>query len=209
LQAFRSSSRPVSHAALSRDILVRIMTVIISLLRGINVGGHNKIKMDALRDLYTNLGLLGAQTLLQSGNVVFRMKGSAHANVAKRIEDAIEKKFGFRIHVVSRTSSELSDVISRCPFAKRKGLDPAKLAVIFLKDSPSAECLRSALKIETAPEELHIDGREAFAYFPNGMGRPKMSWPAIERALKTSGTNRNWNTVTKLLELAQAMESSA
>jgi len=90
LQAFRSSSRPVSHAALSRDILVRIMTVIISLPRGINVGGHNKIKMDALRDLYTNLGLLGAQTYLQSGNVVFRMRGGAYANVAKRIEDAIE-----------------------------------------------------------------------------------------------------------------------
>jgi len=185
------------------------MPVIISLLRGINVGGHNKIKMDALRDLYTNLGLRGAQTYLQSGNVVFRMNGRAHAIVAKRIEDAIEKKFGFRIHVALRTSSELSDVISRCPFSNRRGLDPAKLAVIFLKEEPSAECLQAALKIETAPEELHIDGREAFVYFPNGMGRPRMSWPAIERALKTSGTNRNWNTVTKLLELAHAMEISS
>jgi len=185
------------------------MAVIISLLRGINIGGHNKIKMDALRDLYANLGLQEAETYLQSGNVVFRKNGRAHAIVAKRIEDAIEKKFGFRIHVVLRTSSELSDVISRCPFAKRRGLDPAKLAVIFLKEAPSAECLQAALKIETAPEELHIEGREAFVYFPNGMGRPKMSWPKIERALMTSGTGRNWNTATKLLELAQAMETSA
>jgi len=185
------------------------MAVIISLLRGINVGGHNKIKMDALRDLYKSLGLQKAQTYLQSGNVVFRMKGRDHAKIAKRIEDAIEQSFGFRIHVVLRTSSELSDVISRSPFAKRRGLDPKKLAVIFLRETPSVECLRAALKIETAPEELRIDGGEAYAYFPNGMGRPRMSWPAIERALKTSGTGRNWNTVTKLFEIAQTMETSA
>jgi uncharacterized protein (DUF1697 family) len=182
------------------------MAVIISLLRGINVGGHNKIKMDALRDLYASLGLQHVQTYLQSGNVVFRMKGRAHAKLATRIEDAIAQKFGFRIDVVLRTSSELGDVISRSPFAKRRGLDPRKLAVIFLKNPPGAECLRAALQIQTAPEELHIDGCEAHVYFPNGMARPKMSWPTIERALKTSGTGRNWNTVTKLFELAQAIE---
>ncbi len=183
------------------------MAVIISLLRGINVGGHNKIKMDALRELYEGLGLQNAQTYLQSGNVVFQVKGRDHTKIAKRVEDAIVQKFGFRIDVVMRTSSELGDVISRSPFASRRGLDPSKLAVIFLKETPSPECLRAALKIQTAPEELHIAGGEAYAYFPNGMGRPKMSWPAIERALKTSGTNRNWNTVTKLFELAQAMEN--
>jgi uncharacterized protein (DUF1697 family) len=184
------------------------MAVIISLLRGINIGGHHKIKMDALRDLYKSLGLQDAQTYLQSGNVVFRMKRRDHAKLAKRIEDAIEQSFGFRINVVLRTSSELSEVISRSPFAKRRGLDPKKLAVIFLKEAPSAECLRAALKIETAPEELRIDGREAYLYFPNGMARPKMSWPIIERTLRTSGTGRNWNTVTKLFELAQTMENS-
>lgn len=185
------------------------MAVIISLLRGINIGGHHKIKMDALRDLYKSLGLQDAQTYLQSGNVVFRVKRGDHAKLVMRIEDAIEENYGFRIHVVLRTTSELREVISRSPFAKRCGLDPKKLAVIFLKETPSAECLRAALKIETAPEELRIDGREAHIYFPNGMARPKMSWPTIERALKTSGTGRNWNTVTKLFELAQAMEGSA
>jgi uncharacterized protein (DUF1697 family) len=185
------------------------MAVIISLLRGVNIGGHHKIKMDALRDLYKRLRLEDAQTYLQSGNVVFRMKGRDHAKLAKRIEDAIEENFGFRIDVVLRTSAELSDVISRSPFARRRGLDPRKLAVIFLKECPSAECLRAALKIETAPEELRIDGCEAHVYFPNGMGRPRMSWPKIERALKTSGTGRNWNTVTNLFEIAQTMEKSA
>ncbi len=185
---------------------MRIMAVIISLLRGINVGGHNKIKMDALRDLYASLGLQDVQTYLQSGNVVFRTKGSAHAKLAARIEDAIAQEFGFRVDVVFRTSSELGDVISRSPFTSRRGLDPRKLAVIFLKETPSPECLRAALKIQTAPEELHIAGGEAYVYFPNGMGRPKMSWPAIEKILKTSGTNRNWNTVTTLFELAERLD---
>ena len=185
------------------------MTVIISLLRGVNIGGHHKIKMDALRNLYESLGFQGAQTYLQSGNVVFRIRERDHSKLAKRIEDAIEKSFGFRPLVVPRTTAELGEVISRNPFATRRGIDPKKLAVAFLKEIPSPECLQNALKIKTAPEELRIDGREAYIYFPNGMARPKMSWPAIERALKATRTGRNWNTVTKLFELAQALETSA
>jgi len=185
------------------------MTVIISLLRGVNIGGHHKIKMDALRNLYERLGFPGAQTYLQSGNVVFRTKAGDASKLAKRIEDAIEKSFGFRPAVVHRTTPDLREVISRNPFATRRGIDPKKLAVMFLKDTPSAECLQNALKIQTAPEELRIDGSVAYVYFPNGMGRPKMSWPAIERALKTPATGRNWNTVTQLFALAQAMEASA
>jgi len=184
------------------------MAVIISLLRGVNIGGHHKIKMDALRDLYENLGFRGAQTYLQSGNVVFRTKAGDTSRLANRIEEAIEKKFGFRPVVVQRTSEQLREVISRNPCAKRRGIDPRKLAVMFLKETPSAECLQTALKIKTAPEEMWIYGSEAYVYYPNGMARPKMSWPAIERALKTTGTGRNWNTVTQLVELAKALENS-
>ena len=185
------------------------MAVIISLLRGVNIGGHHKMKMDALRKLYERLGFQGAQTYLQSGNVVFKIREPDLSKLARRIEDAIEKAFGFRPVVVPRTNSDLRDVISRNPFAKRRGIDPKKLAVMFLKETPTPECLQNALMIKTAPEDLFIDGREAYIYFPNGMARPKMSWPAIERALKTTGTGRNWNTVTKLFELAQALEASA
>jgi len=184
------------------------MAVIISLLRGVNIGGHHKVKMDALRKLYESLGFQGAQTHLQSGNVVFRSKAANLPKLAARIEDAIEKMFGFRVVVVLRTTAELRDVIARNPIAKRRGVEPGKFAVIFLQEKPSADCLQNALKIKTAPEELWIDGCEAYAYYPNGMGRPKMSWPTVERALKSTGTGRNWNTVTKLLELAEALETS-
>ena len=106
-------------------MLVPVMTVVISMLRGVNVGGHNKIKMDALRDLYESLGLRDAQTYVQSGNVVFRTDAKDLAALAKRIEDAIERKFGFRPGVILRTTSDLRDVIARNPFAKRRESTPA------------------------------------------------------------------------------------
>jgi len=185
------------------------MAVIISLLRGVNIEGHHIVKMDALRDLYESLGFQGVQTYVQSGNVVFRTKAGDTSKLAKRIAGAIEKEFGFRPVVVLRTTSELKDVISRNPFAGRHAIDPRKLAVMFLDDAVGPDCIQAALQINTAPEELRIHRREAYVHFPNGMARPKMSWPAIERALKTSSTGRNWNTVTKLFALAQALESSA
>jgi uncharacterized protein (DUF1697 family) len=183
------------------------MTVIISMLRAVNVGGHNKIKMDALRALYESMGLRDVQTYVQSGNVIFRTKERDLASLAKKIGNGIERRFGFRPEVVLRTTAELRDVIRRNPFAKRRNLEPGKFLVTFLAGDPGEDARENARKIRTEPEELILDGREAYIYFPNGMGRPKMSWPAIERALKTSGTGRNWNSVNKLLEIAEKLET--
>jgi len=184
------------------------MSVVISLLRGINVGGHHQIKMDALRKLYESLGLLEAQTHLQSGNVIFKTKRRDLVLLAKQIEHGIERSFGFRVDVMVRTPSDLRDVIARNPFAMRAGIDPSRLLVTFLAGNPAAEARDRLLRIKVDPEELRIDGRELYTYFPNGMARPKLSWAVIEKTLKTSGTGRNWNTVTKLLEIAEKLEAS-
>jgi uncharacterized protein (DUF1697 family) len=183
------------------------MAVIVSILRGVNVGGHNKIKMEALRAHCESLGLRDPQTYVQSGNVVFRTKERNLAALAMRMENTIEQSFGFRTPVILRTTSELRDVIARNPFGKRRGIDPSKLLVTFLASEPSAEAREQVLKIKTEPEELHIDGREVYMYFPNGLARPKLSWVTVEKKLKTSGTGRNWNTVTKLLEMAERLEA--
>jgi len=183
------------------------MAVIVSMLRGVNVGGHNKIKMDALRGLYESLGLREVQTYVQSGNVVFRTKERNLAGLGNKIENAIERSFDFRPVVVLRTPAELKDVIARNPFAKRSGIEPGKLLVTFLASHPAAEALEQVLKIKTDPEEMHVDGREVYIYFPNGMARPKLSWVTVEKKLKTSGTGRNWNSVTKLLEIAERLEA--
>jgi uncharacterized protein (DUF1697 family) len=178
------------------------------MLRGVNLGAHNRIKMEALRAFYESLGLLDVQTYVQSGNLVFRTEERNLAALGKSIEDGIERGFGFRTGAVLRTTSELRDAIAKNPFAARRNIDPSKLLVTFLSAAPDAESRGNALAIKTFPEELRIDGREVYIYFPNGMARPKMSWPRIERALKTWGTGRNWNTVTKLLEMAEGLEAS-
>lgn len=163
--------------------------------------------MDALRALYESLKLKDVCTYIQSGNVVFRTKEKNLATLTRRIEDAIENEFGFRSDVVLRTAPEMRDVIARNPFAARKDVAPNKLLVTFLASEPGAEAREKVLAIKADPEELRIDGRELYIYFPNGMARPKLTWPSIERALKISGTGRNWNSVLKLLEIAEELEA--
>lgn len=184
------------------------MPVVISMLRGVNVGGHNKIKMDALRALCESLKLRDPRTYVQSGNVIFRTEQRDLGRLAKRLQNEIERSFGFRPDVIFRTTTELRQVITKSPFATRRGIEPSKLLVIFLANDPGQEAKDQVLRIKTDLEELRIDGREIYIYYPNGMARPKLSWAVIEKILKTRGTGRNWNSVTKLLEMAEAMESS-
>jgi uncharacterized protein (DUF1697 family) len=182
------------------------MQVFVSLLRGVNVGGHNKIKMDALRDLYRKLGFHDPRTYVQSGNVVF---GAKDKNLkAKIIEDAIEKTFGFRPAVVLRTASELRKTINANPFAKRDGINPGLLLVSFLAEVPQKQALAALKAIPAAPEEVHVVGREIFIYFPDGMGRSKFPWASINRILKTTATGRNLRTVTTLLTMAEELEAA-
>jgi uncharacterized protein (DUF1697 family) len=178
------------------------------MLRGVNVGAHNRIKMDALRDLCGSLDLLDAQTYVQSGNVVFKTKERNLSALAKKIRDSIEKKFGFAPEIILRSTSDLRDVIARNPFATMKDIEPGKLLVDFLSSEPAAEACKSVRAMKTDPEKLHIEGREMYIYFPNGAGRSKLSWSALEKILKTPGTARNWNSVTKLLAMAEKMEAS-
>jgi len=184
------------------------MPVVISLLRGINVGGHHKIKMDALRALYDSLGLRGTQTYVQSGNVVFKTQERDLVRLSKKIEDAIERTFGFRPAVINRTLAELRRAIARNPFARRRGIEPHRLIVTFLAGLPDPEAWDKALKLKSATEELRLDEREFYMYFRSGMARPKLTWLTVEKVLQTPGTGRNWNTVTRLLEMAEKLETS-
>lgn len=183
------------------------MPVIVSLLRGVNVGGHT-IKMDALRALYESLGLRKVETFIQSGNVVFTTQARDLGALTKRIEDAIEKSYGFRCHAILRNAAEMRDALARNPFAERPGIDPAKLLITFLAGDPDPDGCAKVCGMDIHPEELHIDGREVYVYFPNGMARPKLSWHLIGKCLKMPATARNLSTVQKLLAIAERLESS-
>ena len=181
------------------------MPVLICLLRGVNVGGHNKIKMDDLRALCVALKFANVQTHLQSGNVVFRTDERNLPTLSDKIESAIERKWGFRPEVLLRTIPEMREVVARNPLAKRKGIEPGKFAVAFLEDEPTAVMRNALLDMDIAPEELHVIGRHLYIYFPNGQARPRLSWSRVAKILNTPTTARNWNTVTKLIELAESL----
>jgi uncharacterized protein (DUF1697 family) len=184
----------------------------ISLLRGVNVGGHHNVRMEELRELYEALGLRDAQTYVQSGNVVFRTDARDFTRLSKRIADAIEQRFAFRPGVILRTAADLRGVIAANPFASRRDLDPSRLLVQFLAGEPPADVRERILRIESEPEELReelrMEGRELYIYYPNGMARPKVSWTFLERTLQTPCTGRNWNTVRKLLEMAESLDAA-
>ncbi|MGA7239400.1 MAG: DUF1697 domain-containing protein [Bryobacteraceae bacterium] len=184
------------------------MPVYIALLRGVNLLSHNRIKMDVLRSVCESIKLRDVQTYIQSGNIVFRTKETNTAKLTARIERAIEAEFGCRPAVILRTTSQWKDAIARNPFASRSGIEPNKLLVHFLAGDPGDEAREKVRAIPPAAEELHIFERELYIHFPNGMARPKLSMPAIERALKVTGSGRNWNSVMKLLEMAERLESA-
>ena len=184
------------------------MNVVVSMLRGINIGPHKRMKMDELRALYSSLKLRDAETYVQSGNVVFKTDENDLAILAKRIEKGIEKKFGFGSEVVLRTAADLRSVIAKNPFAGRRDIHPSRLLVTFLVSDPGQEARDRMRAIKAEPEELWMDGRELYIYYPEGIARPKLAFPVIEKTLKTSGTGRNWNSVKKLLEIAERLEAS-
>src|SRR5579863_625066 len=181
------------------------MRVLISMLRGVNVGGHHRIKMADLCAIYASLKLADARHYLQSGNVIFRCGAADASRLSGKIADAVERKAGFRCDVILRTTEELRATVKKNPFAKR-GLDPAKLLVDFLVDEPKGEAQATLAGVKRDMEEMHLMGRELYIYFPDGAGKSKLQWGAVEKKLGTTGTARNWNTIRELLAMAEEME---
>jgi uncharacterized protein (DUF1697 family) len=110
--------------------------------------------------------------------------------------------------VIVRTAAEMREVVAKNPFAKRRGIEPSKLLVSFLASDPGEEAREKVRQMKCDPEELQIAGQELYIYFPNGIGRSKLPWAGFEKALKTPGTGRNWNSVTKMMEMAEKLEAS-
>lgn len=183
------------------------MPVLICLLRGVNVGGHAKIKMDDLRKLFVSLKFQEPQTYVQSGNIIFKSSERDLTGTAVRIQQSIQKSFGCCPQVILRTPGELRAVIAANPFRKRKDIEPGKLLVFFLASDPAKDAAKSLAGLDIQPEELHLIGRELYIYFPNGAGKSKLPWARVDKALQTQGTGRNWNSVTKILEMAERLES--
>ena len=178
----------------------------VSLLRGINLGGKHRVAMSDLRALYEAAGLKNPQTYIQSGNVVFESRSKDAGKLTASLNRAIEARFGFRADVVLRTLKELEDLIAANPLVARK-VEPTQNVVVFLSEALAPDVAAAVCSVCVAPEEVHSDGRHLFCYYPNGQGRSKLG-AAVENQLRKApvmGTARNWNTVLKLLEMARAI----
>lgn len=179
-----------------------VMPNFIALLRGINMGGHKKIAMSDLREVAEALGYTNVQTLLQSGNLVFAAPSKTATALETQIQTALTKRLGLATHVLVRTAAEWKKLIAANPFAKEAERDPSHLALMLLKDKPSAASVAALKKAIAGRETFEADGRALYAYFPDGFGNSKFTTSLIDRTLSTTATARNWNTV---LKIAKAM----
>ncbi|NGN68143.1 DUF1697 domain-containing protein [Streptomyces sp. A7024] len=173
----------------------------IALLRGINVSGTNKIPMARLREVLTDRGYANVVTYVASGNVVFDDPGTATEKTAVGIASAIQEEFGLDIPVIVRTRDEIAAVIDGNPLPE--GLaEPAKFVAVFLSAQPKNAWFVTDDPKKYEPDQYVIADRVVYMWCPGGLGRSKLAANFANKKVPFTATARNWNTVLKLLELA-------
>ena len=175
---------------------------LLALLRGVNVGGV-KVPMSELRSLLDDAGLGEVQTHLQSGNVIVTAPSGDSGAVAGVIEKAISDGLGLNIRVMVRDRDQMAKVVASNPLI-RAGVPPKLLHTIFLEGAPAADRVASLDPNRSPADRFFVAGREIFVeYGPAGSGRSKLDLGYFEKTLGVTGTARNWNTVTRLLEILE------
>lgn len=172
----------------------------VAFLRGINVGGHNRMKMDDLRAACESLGLEDVRTYVQSGNVVFEAGAGEPGALADRLHDAIDDSFGYDVTVMVRTREELAAVVEGQPFDEPADGD-TKLYVTFLDEEPAEERVEELLAAGNEAESFAVSGREVYSELRKdllGDGR----FTDAGKVLGVPATRQNWDVVTKVQVLA-------
>ncbi len=178
------------------------MRTLIALFRGINVGGHNLLPMKDLTAILRDLGATGIATYIQSGNAVFRSPSGNPDTLVRRLAAEIGKRHGFEPYVLIIEPQTLARAIAGNPFAD--ALDaPVTLHVGFLAGVPGDPDLARLASLKRDSERYHLGDGVFYMHLPEGAGRSKLAAGA-EKALGVPMTGRNWKTVCKLMELANA-----
>jgi uncharacterized protein (DUF1697 family) len=172
----------------------------LALLRGINVGGKNKLAMKDLAQLFTDAGCSDVHTFIQSGNVLFNAPRTTVKGLAEGIAKSIQNLIGCRIPVLLRTAKELGEAIRNNPFAS-EGVPENELHIYFLHSLPDKHDVAALDTNRSLPDTFKACGREIYVHLPNGMARTKLTNAYFDSKLSTISTARNWNTVRQLYEL--------
>jgi uncharacterized protein (DUF1697 family) len=187
--------------------LGNVMTTQIILLRGVNVGGNKPVAMAELKQWFARLGLTDARTLLQSGNVVVRSAGPGGSALEKRLETAAEQELGLKADFLVRSRAEWDALVAGNPFPAEAKADPSHLVALTLKAAPSAAQVAALAAAIPGREKSAVKGRNAYLYYPDGIGDSKLTPALLDRTLGCRGTARNWNTVLKIAVLAHSVDT--
>jgi uncharacterized protein (DUF1697 family) len=178
------------------------MPTYISLIRGINVGGHKKVKMDQLRTAVEALGFERVRTYVQSGNVVFQAPRQSVAAISRKIEGVIVAEFGHTTAVITKTSEEIARVLESNPFLNQAAVDLTRLYVVFFSGSPDLLDVKKLASIPSGDDQFRCHDDILFLYLPNGAGESKLANAPFEKLLSVRSTARNWRTINNLHEMA-------
>jgi uncharacterized protein (DUF1697 family) len=172
----------------------------IAFLRGVNLGPSRRVDMGELRRVLSSAGHEDIRTHLQSGNVVLTSPVPAD-RLQRDLERQIAGGLGLDVQVIVRTRDEMADVIARDPLGD-VAHNPARYLVYFLSAEPDSDVVRELGSLDVTPEQFVVSGREIYAWHPEGVHRSRLSKPFSERRLGVRATARNWNTVVRLLAMA-------
>lgn len=178
------------------------MTTYIGLLRAVNLAGLNKVAMADLRQMLVKLGMQDGQTLLQSGNVVFRSGITSEAKIERILEEGAEKHLRLKTDFFVRSAEDWKELIAANPFPDAARTDPGRLLTFFLKGPPERAAVAALQDAIVGREIVKAKGQQAYIVFPDGQGRSRLTTVLIEKKLGTRATGRNWNTVLKLDAMA-------
>lgn len=173
----------------------------LALLRGINVSGHNMIKMEVLKTTLEAIGFQNVQTYIQSGNVFVDTEEENPAAVGFKIKQEIFKTLGHEVPVVVIAKADIEACFKNNPFLKEKDIDIKKLYVAFISTVLRSDSINDLKMSQVKPDEASIDANRIYIKYAVGAGKTRFDQKYIEKKLNVTATIRNWNTVTQLLKL--------
>lgn len=175
----------------------------VALLRGVNIGPHKRIAMADLRALVEGLGYSNVRTLVNSGNVVFDSpRARTNPQLAEEIGQGLRDAHRLDVPVVVRSGTEMAEIVAANPFPEAAAT-PRLLHVSFLDRKPDAAKIAALEEIERGDDDVRVIGTEVFLALPHGLSGAVFSVNGLDKVLGVVATSRNWNTVTKLAEMAR------
>ncbi len=167
-------------------------------IRGVMPTGKNKVPMALLRNELSAAGLADVRTYIQSGNVIAASDHSA-ADIERLVHDVILESFGGDLAIIAKTPAQVRSLLSKNPLPQE---DTSRLYFTLLAAKPNAALLREFLTLDFGPDRVEIVGDVVYTLYATRMSDSKFNNNFYERRLKTSATTRNYNTMTKLLEIS-------